>query len=363
MAQSQYDVELVKPIVNFNIEDGGYYSAYNDILDTMYCGAVVRNIGSDSINNAYVELSYLDYDNSVMYKVYSDTLQSIEPGKTDTLSLKHEFPSLWRFSLAYSVKCESPDENESNNSDTIPTSYNSMGDWSGVARSRNNLTTLDIKQIEGFRSGDFIGVTYSTYSVYWNYYVFMIIYLNQELPNGAYLVGKIYKDSILVDSTQRIDHGQGWMETRFKKGGEINPGEKIFFGFDIYYQDGATIPIGIDTANFHNFQVETISRIGNTWSTLDFVPLIELICNPEGVESINNSNSVHVFPNPTSGYLHIVAKNLVKIYLFDSRGVLIDEIKAPSDNDIINLNSQNPGFYFIRLHTPNEIFMQKIIKY
>jgi len=50
-----HDLLLVKPLVNFNDTDGGFYSEYYiDQFNNVYCGAIVQNIGTLSATHVYL---------------------------------------------------------------------------------------------------------------------------------------------------------------------------------------------------------------------------------------------------------------------------------------------------------------------
>jgi len=78
-AQFDNDIEMIKPIINFNNSMGGFYSDFfYDVLDSMYCGAEVENIGNNAATGVYLEVKYINNNNMVLGTFYSDTLACSE---------------------------------------------------------------------------------------------------------------------------------------------------------------------------------------------------------------------------------------------------------------------------------------------
>jgi hypothetical protein len=71
-------------------------------------------------------------------------------------------------------------------------------------------------------------------------------------------------------------------------------------------------------------------------------------------------NSVHIYPNPTSGIVHVNIDNqkIKSIKLYSLQGELIDEYFT-NDFSIANIS---PGIYFINIQTDKATFVNKLIK-
>lgn len=76
--------------------------------------------------------------------------------------------------------------------------------------------------------------------------------------------------------------------------------------------------------------------------------------------SINDNieKSVKIFPNPTTGILHIEMDGLQKVTILNGIGMLTKEYPSVKE---INLNTFPKGMYFIQLETLKGIYTRKVI--
>lgn len=345
------DLVLIKPLINFNEPNGGYYSDYIDVeLNSFFCGAVVQNCGVSSTTNFYLEFSLLTYDNQVIesYQVeYKDTLL---PGLTDTLNfpeaINFDYWDPWNFRyLAFTIIDKAIDSNLSNNSDTIPFQLWSPM-WSNTSRANNSNNTVDLTSIKNFKSGDFMGITVKipNNGHQSGYFYFQ----DSELwPKTVSMKGIIYENGKML-STINQEGNDFWL---YGKVNYLNTDSLYYIGLELEYPEGTTIPIGVDTSSFHNFEAETIARIGGTWTTLPFVPLITLVCDPEGIKSKQTENQIPVYPNPTNGMLYLDNVLDASIKLYDLSGKLLLKEASLNYNKSMDLSKINNGNYIIKIMT------------
>lgn len=79
--------------------------------------------------------------------------------------------------------------------------------------------------------------------------------------------------------------------------------------------------------------------------------------------SISNNNleaDLNLFPNPTSGTLHIVGIESGEITVFDYQGRMI--MASPFTGENLDLSHLLPGMYFLRFEENNRMLMKKVIK-
>lgn len=80
----------------------------------------------------------------------------------------------------------------------------------------------------------------------------------------------------------------------------------------------------------------------------------------EGVSVANHQKvKVSVYPNPTSGILHITAEDIQKIEIYDLQGRLVMLSRKEST---LNLNQLTNGIYTIRVYTTTGISEKKVMK-
>jgi len=79
------------------------------------------------------------------------------------------------------------------------------------------------------------------------------------------------------------------------------------------------------------------------------------IIDPNNVLECNEKYSI--FPNPTTGKIVINIKNIEKIFIYNSKGQLINN----SDKTDIDIGTYSKGLYFIKIITNNGIITKKIL--
>ena len=288
----EHNLSIVKPMLNFNDTNGGYYSEYIGIdLNHLYTSAVVQNMGQVSSTQVFLEINILEgYDEELLNTYFSDTIDVMLPNDIDTLKIDFNFSQNYKlsyegqFKIVYTVRSSQIDNDTINNADTLFFElYNP--DWVFVSRSVTPTGTLDVTKIDNFQSGDFIGITFELAN---NYHCLsdMIIIMNGDWPESASMKAKVYKNNELIISKPIINIWQD--EAIVNLSNEFFyvfiPNELYYFGVEIDFADGDEIPIAIDTSAFHNFEFETVANINGNWSTLNFVPVIKLIFDPEGID-------------------------------------------------------------------------------
>jgi len=77
-----------------------------------------------------------------------------------------------------------------------------------------------------------------------------------------------------------------------------------------------------------------------------------------------SSSEIRIFPNPTTGILNIETGNLIvgSLEIFDITGKRLLTLKPQNSTSNIDFSTFTPGVYFIKIVTPDNIFMRKLIK-
>ncbi|MBC8756689.1 T9SS type A sorting domain-containing protein [Kordia sp. YSTF-M3] len=103
--------------------------------------------------------------------------------------------------------------------------------------------------------------------------------------------------------------------------------------------------------------VTAVYSPNNTESTFTETVQVDgpLLSNPE----FKKMDAI-LYPNPTSGILHIGNTNLTKILVYDISGKIIRELKPQATVDLSNMPK---GFYFIKLMSEKGETTDKIIVY
>jgi hypothetical protein len=364
-----HDIALVKPLINTNDANGGYYYEYWYYgFHYMFCGAEVMNTGTTVATNVFLEMKIFDISNSYLYSYFSDTIPSILPGETATVNIPGELTfQPWISNdmidyLIFIVKADSIDENPSNDQQTVPFTFFSYFMWTFVSRSVNLTGSQEISQSTGFQSDDFVGFTFST-DEQWHWVAYLKLYLSEPWPDQLELKAMLFENEHLKDSAWiplPSPPFSGWIYSNSFFQGEIFKDSTYYVGIKFSFPAGTSFNIGTDTSVYHNLMAETIARINGNWTTLDFVPVMELICDPEALPEKDKTSPV-VFPNPAKSQITIDNIRDAKIEMYDFSGKILftDHIISPSH--IIDISGFAPGIYFFRIINKEGITYRKVM--
>lgn len=364
------DIAIIKPLINTNDTNGGYYSEYyTSAFNFMHCGVIVKNVGINSANNVHLELSVKDYYQNVLETYYSDSLTTMNPGEVDTLYIPGELTfANWingDYHLFFLVKCDFNDENPANNVYSVPFTHFSDWMWTLVSRSIYMTNSYNISQIPNFHSGDFLGFTLSIPNGY-HQIAYLGVYLSYPWPDSLKMTAKIFRNGVLADTSASFylpsPPQAGWAYSdMFWPFDELLPDSLYYVGIEFSYKQGTDVMIGADTSSYHNFPAETVAKIGNNWTTLNFVPLIQLICDPEGINEKGNDNKVKAYPNPTSGTIFIDNAGGSKIELYDLTGDLLLTDHNTNSHRTIDITFLPAGVYILRIQNNHEVISRRIL--
>lgn len=89
-------------------------------------------------------------------------------------------------------------------------------------------------------------------------------------------------------------------------------------------------------------------------------------CPSLSVESITASNSINIFPNPTSDFLNLNFKENLSgtLFLYDLSGKKVIDLAVNSNgNDSVTIDCSEfaPGIYLLKIATKNRLYSSKII--
>lgn len=347
---------IVKPLVNFNAPNGGYYSEnFEGNINTLYCGAIVAKQVSSTIENVHLEVNAFNHSDELLFVTLSDTLLINDSISEIHLKTPIKIDNQYYINyLVYSIM--------SNNSilstDTIPYPLIGYADWGSIARASESTNTTNITEIEGFNSGDFIGFRFTLLNN-WQMASFHC-YSSMNWPETTIVNCKIYKnDSLLYTRPVETRSGDwGWLVCVFlDEFADLQPDSNYVAGIEIIYEDDPSFSIGIDTRNYHNFEFESVARIDGKWESLNFVPVMKLVFNPESI-SENKISETTVYPNPTTGLLNFENGFYEKIEVFSLDGKLIlTEINRTANT--IDVSNLPDGMYILTFVGKNRISTAK----
>ena len=262
------------------------------------------------------------------------------------------------------------DQQPLNNIDTLPDMSLHGNMWSKISRTRTATDTFSASKIAGFKSGDFIGIKMnnSHNQIAFHTVYSLDIYLTELPMDTISLMAEMYMNDVLLDSSPVIIDSlsyDGWHHSGFFFNTLLilYPDSNYYFGVRVYYPNGATIPIAIDTSVFHNFPAESMAIVNDTIREINFVPLIQLTCDPEGIEETKPKEVFHLYPNPVSDILYGEIINGNQVELINVNGMVLQKFKIENGRFKMSLINYPSGIYFIRIYTDDGVAIRKVIKY
>ena len=83
----------------------------------------------------------------------------------------------------------------------------------------------------------------------------------------------------------------------------------------------------------------------------------------EDPPSVETEFSVNVYPNPTTSVVHVETKEMSHVEVYDNEGRRLQDYDANGSSKItIDMTTYVSGVYFVRVHTPEGVVIQKVIK-
>lgn len=364
----EHDIALIKPLINTNDSNGGYYQEYWYFsFQFMYCGATVMNTGNIAATHVHLEMTIFDYSNASLQSFFSDTIAILNPGEVQTLNIPGELTfQPWTSNnsiqnMVFSVKSDSMDNNPANNNQTVPFPYLTVYNWTHVSRSINPVASRQIGQPGSFQSGDFIGFTFNAKNS-GHYMPYMGFYLSEPWSDSLDITAMLYENGRLIDSQPVLMPSppvSGWVYSNFFYSW-ITPDSTYYVGIKFTFPTGSSFSIGADTLAYHNFGAESIALTGGTWTSLDFIPAMEMICDPEGIPE-KKINIPAVFPNPASSVLSVTNVRDAKLELFDPTGKLILSDEQITPTRTLDVSRFPSGIYFLLITSKERSIGKKVV--
>jgi hypothetical protein len=83
----------------------------------------------------------------------------------------------------------------------------------------------------------------------------------------------------------------------------------------------------------------------------------------EDIVEVSETTEVKVYPNPTVNVVNVDAEQMSHVEIYDNEGrVLQNRDTYDASHVTLDLSYYPSGIYYIRVHTPNRITIQKVIK-
>ena len=92
----------------------------------------------------------------------------------------------------------------------------------------------------------------------------------------------------------------------------------------------------------------------------DSIVTLLLTIDEVGIDDISSSlNDLFIYPNPTMGQITISAEAVLKVAVYDARGV---EVAVFDNTRVIDLSPYSSGAYLLRITLPEGKTLRRVIK-
>jgi len=282
------------------------------------------------------------------------------------------------------------------NEDAFLTKYNSDGNvlW---AKSAGGVNGEGISSVAPDASGNIYALLYSESHIIsfgsitlsnepgWNYIVKYnidgnviwakcidntwdddMIYATVDPSGNTYVSGDFYSPTISFGTTTLTNKGgDDIVLAKFNSNGSVTWAKSIGGTND----EGAySVALGI-SGNIYlagAFGSPTLTfgstTIVNNGETATFDMFIAKLSNATGINEINSSSKIEIYPNPASNTLSINAPQHSAIGILNIQGKLIISMAANSNSTTIDISSLPTGVYFVKAVTGKGVVTKKFIK-
>ena len=186
-------------------------------------------------------------------------------------------------------------------------------------------------------------------------------------PSGnTYVSGDFYSPTISFGTTTLTNKG-GYdiVLAKFNSNGSVTWAKSIG---GTNYEVAFSVALGI-SGNIYlagTFGSPTLTfgstTIVNNGETATFDMFIAKLSNATGINEINSSSKIEIYPNPASNTLSINAPQLSAIGILNIHGKQIISVTSNSNSTTIDISSLPTGVYFVKAVTEKGVVTKKFIK-
>ncbi|MCB0395029.1 MAG: T9SS type A sorting domain-containing protein [Flavobacteriales bacterium] len=385
---------LVRPFVDFNYMDGGFYSmlprSQGATTPIDFRGAIYNN-GTSALANVVLNVKVKDPSGATVYDE-SSTAMSTVPLDLDTVSTSTSFypgstcNEIGQYSIDYTVNQTETDQYMANNTASFNFALSDTvfaRDY-GVANKAIGLTTWascsqnadgeEISTLYEF-SSDAVATSISFYnmaSTTPGVAVILNLYRFQVDGNGAIVQTSPIAASEIYDIV--AGDANSWITLPFTTPVTVEKDSAFMASISIYNIAGKSFWVGGDLATIQP-DATSFAYCSGGWGWVSDQPMIRLNVNDGsgnycvGVNEVENPHKVKVFPNPNNGYFNIIAENLrgrnstIQVTNVIGQVVYSKDVCVSTSylSETIDLSSIEKGLYFVKLINNNSESVYKVV--
>jgi hypothetical protein len=133
------------------------------------------------------------------------------------------------------------------------------------------------------------------------------------------------------------------------------------------YRDGELIAQGLTETTFTDENLPSITTyyytVTGQTAFMESSPSNETIVDMNtSVPENTKTQSISIYPNPTSGRVYVEGKSLKQVCVFNLMGQEMKQQAAQSTHTTLDLSDLSEGIYFIKAVSENDSFTMKIVK-
>ena len=133
------------------------------------------------------------------------------------------------------------------------------------------------------------------------------------------------------------------------------------YGFTVSATESALLRATIDSLGYATMVFS--DTLSNQFGCDSIITLTLTFSDYVTVTEVEQGTSVNVYPNPTTSWITVEAEKMSHVEVYDNEGRRLQDYDAHGNGTLrIDLSYYASGVYYIRIHTPYNVVIHKVIK-
>lgn len=186
-------------------------------------------------------------------------------------------------------------------------------------------------------------------------------WMGQLYRTDTVIVERIIDSTQMVDSTMstliRVHHAS---YTQYADSAYVGE-EYMGHGFYMSAAETELLRRTLDSAGYAT--VVLSDSLQNAYGCDSIVLLTLTFSATKGITDVSTTTEVKVYPNPTTSVVNVAAEGMTHVEVYDNEGRRLQDYSAQGQ-PVVTLDVRHlaTGIYYLRVHTPTGVTIQKVIK-
>ena len=186
-------------------------------------------------------------------------------------------------------------------------------------------------------------------------------WMGQFYRTDTVIVERIIDSTQMVDSTMstliRVHHAS---YTQYADSAYVGE-EYMGHGFYMSAAETELLRRTLDSAGYAT--VVLSDSLQNAYGCDSIVLLTLTFSATKGITDVSTTTEVKVYPNPTTSVVNVAAEGMTHVEVYDNEGRRLQDYSAQGQ-PVVTLDVRHlaTGVYYLRVHTPTGVTIQKVIK-